>query len=222
MDIFNKFKQSVIVKLINVVQKYGKHRVRILGNTFDVSDNVFNPRYYFTSIFMANNLKVKPGDVVLDIGTGSGIQAITAAKTASKVVAVDINPEAVTFANKNVMTNGLQDTVTVLEGDLFSPLKKQMLFDLIIFTPPYLEGRPSSDFDHALFDPDKNLIRRFFSTAKDYLKPEGYVQMLYSSIADQEHALSIAQEFGWRHTLIAREKTFSELFLIYKLTWNKF
>jgi len=221
MDIFNKLKQHIIIKLINAVQKYGKHRVRILGNTFDVSDGVFNPRYYYTSIFMAKNLNVKPEDIVLDIGTGSGIQAITAGQTASKVIAIDINPEAVTFASKNVITNGLQETVSVLEGDLFSPLKKQMLFDLIIFTPPYLEGNLVSDFDHALFDPEKNLIRRFFSEAKEYLKPEGYVQMLYSSIADQEHTLSITQKLGWKHTLIAQEKTFSELFLIYQLTLNK-
>lgn len=221
MNTFSKFKQYIIVKLIKAVQKYGKHKIRISGNTFDVSEGVFNPKYYYTSMFMAKNLKVKPEDIVLDIGTGSGIQAITAGQTAARVIAIDINPEAVASAGKNVVANGLQGIVSVLEGDLFSPLIKPILFDLIIFTPPYLEGYPASDFDHALFDPGKNLIRRFFSEAKGHLKPDGYVQMLYSSIADHGHALSITRELGWKHTLIAEEKTFSELFLIYKFTLDR-
>lgn len=220
MDIFNKLKQSLVVRLIKAAQKFGRHRVGILGNTFEISDNVFNPKYYYTSKFMAKHLTITPEDFVLDMGTGSGVQAITAGRTASKVVAVDINPEAVKFARKNVVTNGLEETVSVVEGDLFSPLEEKPLFDVILFTPPYLEGEPQSDFDHALFDPDKALLKKFFNEAKSRLKPDGYVQMLYSSIADHEQALSIASQRGWKHELVKEEKTFSERFLIYRLRLN--
>ncbi len=220
MDIVNKLKQSIVVWLIKGVQKFGQHRVRILGNTFEISDKVFNPKYYYTSKFMAKHLTVTPEDVVLDMGTGSGVQAITAGKIAAKVVAVDINPAAVEYARKNVIANNLEYTVSVVEGDLFSPLDEKPLFDVILFTPPYLEGQPRSDFDHALFDPDKALLKKFFKEAKSRLKPDGYVQMLYSSIADHQQALAIATKQGWKHKLVTQEKTFSELFLIYKLTLN--
>ena len=218
MDYLNNLKQQVIIILIKAVQRFGKHRVTIMGNRFEISENVFNPGYYYTSIYMAKNIKVSPDDIVLDMGTGSGIQAVTAAQTASRVVAIDINPEAVKYAKMNVAANGLKDRISVMEGDLFSPLEKGPVFSVILFTPPYLKGQPRSDFDHALFDPEKTLITRFFSEAKYYLTQDGYIQMLYSSMADNETALSIARKMGWHCRLMSRQETFSESFLIYKIT----
>ena len=167
---------------------------------------------------MARHIKVRSEDIVLDIGTGSGIQAITAGRKASKVIAVDINPEAVRFAAKNVRNNGLESIVSVMEGDLFSPIDRQYKFDVILFTPPYMEGKPGTDFEHALFDHDKQLAERFFRDAKEYLKPDGYIQMLYSSIARPQRVLEISRQLGWNHILTAKEKTFTEEFFIYKLT----
>jgi release factor glutamine methyltransferase len=213
-------KQFLSVWIIKKIQKYGPHHVRVLGKTYEISEKVFNPKFYYTSEFMARHIKVRPDDVVLDMGTGSGIQALTAGRTALKVVAVDINPEAVQFARENVTANGLENIITVLQGDLFSPLNERHAFSVILFTPPYLDGKPKSNFDHALFDFNKNLIERFFIEAKEYLKPDGYVQVVYSSIAKPEHVLKIARQLGWDHRLIAQKKTFAESFLIYKFTLN--
>ena len=165
---------------------------------------------------MAMHIFVGPQDLVLDMGTGSGIQAITAGQRASYVVAADINPEAVSFARRNVKAHGLEGTVTVIESDLFSSLEPCSAFNVILFTPPYLEGRPDTDFDHSLFDRDKELIRRFFGEAGRHLKPCGYVQMLYSSIADPERTLEIITGLGWDHKLVASQKTGTEHFLIYR------
>ena len=73
-------------------------------------------------------------------------------------------------------------------------------------------------FDHALFDPDKGLLRRFFTVAKDFIETDGNIQMLYSSIAHPEEALKISRDLGWKDILMSEEKTFSESFLVYKLT----
>jgi len=213
-------RQILSVWLIKKIQKYGPRKVDVLGNSYEISENVFNPKFYFTSRFMAGHINVKPGDAVLDIGTGAGIQAITAASEALRVVAVDINPEAVIFTRINARINGVENKVTVLEGDLFSPLKRGERFNVILFTPPYLEGDPETFFDHALFDPDKAMAKRFFSEARDFLKQDGYVQMIYSSVADPESALKSARQLGWNYSLIAEEKTITEKFLIYRLTLN--
>jgi release factor glutamine methyltransferase len=215
---FLNLRQAIAAWLIRKIQRYGPHKVKVLGKTYEISQEVFNPKFYYTSKFMAKHLKVTPRDEVLDMGTGCGIQAITAGQIARRVIAVDINPEAVQFAWKNVKANGLENKVSVLQGDLFSPLRPRQRFDIILFTPPYMEGKPKTGFDHALFDPDKKLIRRFFEEARGYLKPNGYVQMVYSSIAEPERALKISNEFGWKWTLIAQGKTLMESFLIYKLT----
>lgn len=217
-DMFIKLKQSLAIWIIKKFQKHGSHKVRVLGKTYEVSEHVFNPRFYYTSEFMARHIKVRSEDIVLDIGTGSGIQAITAGRKASKVIAVDINPEAVRFAAKNVRNNGLESIVSVMEGNLFSPIDRQYKFDVILFTPPYMEGKPGTDFEHALFDHDKQLAERFFRDAKEYLKPDGYIQMLYSSIARPQRVLEISRQLGWNHILTAKEKTFTEEFFIYKLT----
>lgn len=123
------------------------------------------------------------------------------------------------FARKNVKTNGLEDRVSVLEGDLFTTLDPQQhKFTVILFTPPYLEGTPKTFFDKALYDSNRELVSRFFREAKEYLQPGGYVQMIYSSIGGTEQVVSIAGKFGWNHSIIARAKTFTEEFIIYRLT----
>lgn len=72
---------------------------------------------------------LRPGMAVLDLGTGSGILAIAAAKLgASSVQAVDINPTAVTVAKGNIQANGVAHLVTVEEGTL--PLDAR--FDLVV------------------------------------------------------------------------------------------
>ena len=152
---FARLKQSLSVWLIKKVQRYGPQRVRVLGNIYEISEEVFNPGYYYTSKFMAKHIKVNPEDIVLDMGTGSGIQAITAAHRASRVIAIDINPVAVRFARKNVRANGLESIVSVIEGDLFSPLYQQHIFSVIFFTPPYMDGIPKTNFDKSLFDSNK-------------------------------------------------------------------
>ena len=213
---FTKFKQSLAIWLIKKVQKYGPRKVNILGNTYETSEAVLNPKYYYTSEFMAKHIHVTPEDIVLDMGTGSGIQAITAARTASRVIALDINPEAVRYARKNIRANGMENIVSVIAGDLFSPLKGQPAFSVIFFTPPYMEGKPCTDFDHALFDSGKKLAERFFRDAKEHIKPDGYIQMIYSSIAAPELVLRISEQSGWNHSLIAMKKTYTEDFFIYK------
>ncbi|UCH81309.1 MAG: tRNA (adenine(22)-N(1))-methyltransferase TrmK [Nitrospiraceae bacterium] len=213
----SSFRQFIPICIIKIIQQFGPHKVTVLGRMYEISKDVFNPKYYFTSQFMAKNMTISEGDTVLDIGTGSGILAITAGLNASKVIAIDINPEAVKYARKNVKANNLERIVSVLEGDLFSPLGQTMLFDTILFTPPYMEGEPRTGFEYALFDKKKQLLKRFFRNAAHYLKPGGYVQMLYSSIAEPDLTLDISMEFGWKYSVIAHEKTFSESFSIYKL-----
>lgn len=62
---------------------------------------------------------LRPGDQVMDVGTGSGILAIAAARLgAERVLAVDIDPDAVRVAGENIVKNGVQDRVRAVRGDL--------------------------------------------------------------------------------------------------------
>lgn len=78
-----------------------------------------------TAIFKKAIFKtVKKGDVVLDVGTGSGILAMLSARAgASKVYAVEIMPDVAEFARKNIKANNLENIIEVINIDA----KSQML-----------------------------------------------------------------------------------------------
>lgn len=76
---------------------------------------------------------IPPGAIVLDMGTGSGILAIAAAKLgASHILALDNDPVAVETAEANVRQNGLADRVTTGHGSLESIITSARRFDVIV------------------------------------------------------------------------------------------
>ncbi len=208
--------QGAACRVIEAVQRYGPKTVTIADCAFVVTPDVFNPKFFVTSGLMARHLALRPTDEVLDVGTGSGIQAIVAAQQAQRVVAIDVNPEAVVCARANCERNEV-DNVTVLQGDLFEPLTAGERFDVIIFTPPYMEGPVTTLLSRALNDPRKALARRFFAEARNHLEPGGSLLVLYSSIADHEEVIEIAAEHGWQYEQIAVRKMLLETYFIYRM-----
>ena len=76
---------------------------------------------------------LKPGMVVLDMGTGSGILSITAAMLgASRVVALDIDPQAVRAARQNFRRTKVQKLVALTQGSIPHPLAGHGQFDLAV------------------------------------------------------------------------------------------
>ncbi|MGI6081352.1 MAG: 50S ribosomal protein L11 methyltransferase [Limnochordia bacterium] len=73
---------------------------------------------------------VAPGTHVLDVGTGSGILAIAAAKLGARVHALDIDPRAVSVARDNIGANGVMANVTVATGSIEDV--QGMSFDIIV------------------------------------------------------------------------------------------
>lgn len=98
---------------------------------------------------------VKPGHKVFDLGTGSGILAIAAAKLGAEVEAVDLDPVAVQVAEDNVRLNNVADRVRVVRGDLGAALTGQgdvvianIIADVIIVLLADIKGllSPEGDF----------------------------------------------------------------------------
>ncbi len=105
------------------------------GLKFMVSPGVYEPAE--DTFLIADNLDVKAGEDVLEIGTGCGILAVLAAKAGAKVIATDINPEAVDCAEENARMNGVGGKIDFRLGSLFEPVAGKT-FDLVVFNPPYL------------------------------------------------------------------------------------
>jgi release factor glutamine methyltransferase len=119
---------------------------------------------------------------VLDMGTGSGIQAVTAAKKTevSQVVAVDVNPEAIEAALWRASDAGVLGKMRFIVSDLFENVDGA--FDWIILNPPYLQpegGIVDPTWDGGAGGSDT--IERFLNYAKKHLTRRGSILLIYSS-----------------------------------------
>ena len=118
----------------------------------------------------------RPSRATLDLGTGTGFQALVAAAHSEKVVATDLNSRAVAFALFNTRLNGIEN-VECLEGNRFEPVAGRK-FDLIVSNPPFFIT-PAAQYlfcDNPL-DLDQ-LCRQLAREAPSYLDEGGYFQML--------------------------------------------
>jgi len=95
------------------------------------SDHTFQPSTI--SQLVATVLEVHDGDVVIDVGCGTGILGIIAAKLgASRVYGVDASPDVVAVATANASTHGVADRMQFFHGDLFDPIPEDVRADVII------------------------------------------------------------------------------------------
>lgn len=151
---------------------------------------------------------------VLDLGTGSGIQALAAAENSKvrEVVAVDINPEAV----KRLQQKHARK-LHALQSDLFENVEGQ--FNVIIFNPPYLP-QDKGITEPALYGGKKGweIAERFFQNAAKYLLPDGKILFLFSTLTNKKKIEEIISRYLFSFKEIANEKlSFEELF-VYEVT----
>jgi release factor glutamine methyltransferase len=201
----------------------GKHRYdnfrleRIQDLSFLVTPSVFNPKVPRTGEFLASLLDanlVGHEDDVLDMGTGSGVGAVFAAKYARSVVAVDINPAAVRCAGINSLINGVEDRVDLRHGDLFAPVQGEK-FDLILFNPPFVRGAPADDRDRAWRSSD--VAERFAAGLREHLKPRGSALVLLSTFGDGGHFLHAFGEQGLGVSVLAERRFINERLTVFRV-----
>ena len=175
---------------------------------FQVWENVYEPSE--DSFLFAENLKIRGGGKVIDMGTGCGILTVIAAKKASAVFAIDVNPYALRCARTNAEINGVSDRVFLVQGDMFSSLKVRREFDLILFNAPYLqseEGEKSSWVEWAWAGgaSGREVIDRFICEAPKYLKRNGEIMLLQSTLSSVEETLQGFEAKGLNADIIAKQ-----------------
>ena len=196
----------------------------VSGLVLTVEPTVFHPKIFLTSKFFADflqKLDLKDKKAV-EIGTGSGILALSAAKAgAASVLALDINPAAVRAAAANAKANGLEAKVRAVVSDLFSSVPADEKFDLMIASPPSFAGVPASMADRAWHaGPGYRDIAPLFGQARQRISAEGSMYLLLSSDSDLPFFDRLIEQAGFTCTVVARRSIWVETFILYELKVN--
>ena len=166
------------------------------------------------TFLLAENLEIKEGMSVLEIGTGSGLVSMYASLLTDDVTATDINYNALELAEKNFKLNNI-DTIKLEFGDMFEPVKDKK-FDVILFNTPYLPTDSDDIIDDDLnyaFDGGLNgrkVIDRFINEVSNHLNDKGIVQMIQSSLSDNDRTLDMFDRNGFVAEIAESEKFFFE------------
>lgn len=190
---------------------------RVHGMQFIVTPSVFNPKVPRTGEFFASQINsrlVQRDWNVLDMGTGSGVCAMFAARHARRVVAVDINTAAVRCAGINALLNHLEHKVDVRHGDLFEAVPGER-FDLILFNPPFVIGPPRDDRDRAWRSSD--VAERFAAGVGAHLNPGGSALVLLSSFGDGRTFLEEFCKQGLEVSVFAERGFVNEKLTLFRL-----
>ncbi len=191
------------------------HLEKVDGTEIIILPGVFDGVRLRTGAFLAETLDMVPGPAsarVLDLGTGSGIGAICAARRGARVVATDINPAAVRCARLNAMAHHLEHKIETATGDLFAPVGDEA-FDLILFNPPFYHGRPRNLADAAWRTPD--VFERFIRELPQHLTPQGRALVVLSSDGDVKNTLAAAENLVVRP--IRRSDLVNEILAVYEI-----
>ena len=178
----------------------------------NTDENVYVPAE--DSYLLAENLEIKEGQSVLEIGTGSGIVAMYASRLTDKITVSDINFDACELARKNFEANNIEN-IDILFGNMFEPVENRK-FDVILFNTPYLPTEDDEVIDDTInyaFDGGLNgrkVIDLFLNEVGNHLNDGGIVQMIQSSLSGNEETLEKLDNLGFIAEIKASEHFFFE------------
>ncbi|MBE5951047.1 MAG: tRNA1(Val) (adenine(37)-N6)-methyltransferase [Lachnospiraceae bacterium] len=156
--------------------KAGERIDDLQRNGYQIIQNEGKFCFGMDAVLLSGFVKVKPGEQVLDLGTGTGIIPILlSAKTeAEHLTALEIQEESADMAKRSVELNRLADKISVVTGDIkeASKLFGKAVFDVVTTNPPYMNDK------HGMKNPDlpKAIARHeVLCSLEDVIREASYV-----------------------------------------------
>lgn len=168
------------------------------------------------TFLLLDHMDLEGGELVLDVGTGTGILAVSAALRGCIVVAVDVSLRALKNAKYNAKVNGVEDRVYYVLGDVASPLRLDSTFDVVLMNPPYL---PSSGIGN---DPSWNggpngisVVEKLLKDLNHLISERGKLYLVLSSLSRFDQVLSKLSSMGFTIKVKSKKKFwFEEIMLV--------
>lgn len=184
-----------------------------LGSEYCLLGSVYEPSE--DSELLIASVKVNKNDFVLDLGTGTGIQAINALMNgAKKVLCTDINADALNCAEVNLKKSGLVHLTEFRKSNLFSEIPEK--FDLIIFNTPYVL---SDEIKYKELDggiKGREILDKFLNEFSNHLNSDGKAFFIQTDLNDLTETKKILSGKGFECEVIAEKKLFFEKLLVLK------
>lgn len=154
------------------------------GYTIQINKNVFDPVIFPGGGIFGKMLPIKKGCHFLEVGCGSGIVSLIAAKRgAAKILALDITEDALNNTIVNMKRYKFEDIINTRISDVFNGLSKEETFDEIFWNPPFFNV-PKLDLtsmEKTIADCNYENLKRYIADGHHYLTPNGRLRFGFST-----------------------------------------
>ncbi|MCD6547957.1 MAG: methyltransferase [Thermodesulfobacterium sp.] len=145
-------------------------------------------RFGIDSVLLANFLSLKPKDLILEVGAGSGIISLIALKKfpQCKIFALELENLFVECLKRNVLENKMEDKLFVIQGDIKTFPLKRGIFDVIFSNPPYFKsgaGRKSPyEIENIARRNEEFDLNEFLKNVSSLLKNRGKFFLVFTAL----------------------------------------
>lgn len=186
-EVYGALEEAGVIALQALLGLIGAHEWRRAGVAVPGLAGRIHPYYGVFSpvrgeyIALVQQAPLPTTALAVDVGTGTGVlAAVLAQRGVQRVLATDLDAQALACARENVDRLGLADRVELLQANLFAPGRAP----LVVCNPPWLPARPATAIERALYDPDSAMLRGFLAGVGAHLTPDGEAWLILSDLAE--------------------------------------
>lgn len=218
------FKRIVSPILVPLIRWYLRKERRFVYNglTTYVFPGVFHPGFFHSTRFILSYLTDKDlaGKSFLELGCGSGLVSIVAAKAGGNVTSSDLSLRALENTKHNANLNNV--FLKIVYSDLFDNIDKTQ-FDWIVINPPYYARKPESEQDLAWYCGENfEYFQKLFASLNDYMRSASQVIMVLTKGADVKAIEAIANKYTFDLELLKKNPVFfDEMDFLFRIKSNQ-
>jgi len=185
----DKVPMKMVLSLRELLGMNGAQEWRKKGVYIDALDANIHAHYGVYSpirgeyLDLINTTSFGNAKTAFDIGTGTGvIAAILVTRGIKAVIATDNSVRALNCAAENIEKLNLKQYITLEKADLFPSGHKKA--DLIVCNPPWLPAKANAPIEHAIYDPNSQMLKGFLNGVKANLNDDGEAWLILSNLAE--------------------------------------